>query len=217
MPAYSLKIQFDEQGLNNINGAGQQVALVKAKEISDQTKVIWVAFPPMQKNTITWTNQYFIYSTSANLHDEAGLETISPKPAGGGNSYTFRAGYLNDGSHGLMPNLYGVVHGDPAFPRLTVGLAQDAAVNGNTQGPLPLNAEVVLYNQQVLFSPIENVLVFVGGPLKQSQILDTSWLTRYAVISMSNPLSVDFTQGRSQTIHYESTTNQFLPGLLPAS
>src|SRR5262245_57303979 len=113
MPTYQLTIQFDSQGLATLNEAGQLVTIVKS--VSTGTPVAWVAFDPMESNTVTWTEQYSVYASTTQIQDGAQIITQSTQAAVGGNTYTLSGGQFDNGKPGLPATTYGVLNNDPNF------------------------------------------------------------------------------------------------------
>jgi hypothetical protein len=209
MPTYTLAIQFDNNGLDTVNAAGQLVTIVKS--VDSGTPVAWVAFNPMEANTVTWTETYSVYASNTQIQNNAKINTLSTQTAAGGNVYTLAGGHFDNGNpnSGLPATQYGVYNNDPAFTvghvqMITSGLYQGAVVNGqSTQSPL--NAAAVPYLENGYYTPIEIVQVFVSS-------IQNNGLVISEVIS--NALTVDLTSQVSQTIHYNDASNQFAPGPL---
>jgi hypothetical protein len=211
MPTYQLAIAFDNPGLDTLQGAGQLVTLIKSVSISgngnSSGQVIWVAFKPMNTNTVTWTEEYSVYASTSKIVNGARITTNSSVNAVGGNTYTFlAAGHFGPSNSNLAETDYGVVNksqyttGDVKM--ITSGLYQAATVNGK-QTSSPLNATPVPSGDTAQFTPIEKVQVFVSS--YQNNGLVISEVT-------SQTLTVDLTSQPSQSIYYDSTTNQFVPG-----
>ena len=112
-------------------------------------------------NTISWTEQYSVYSSTTNLQSGAVIQTSSERTAVGGSSYNLNtSGFFDPGVSGATgSNSYEIINSDPnlligSTEMVTAGLVQGAAVNGAVVSA-PMSAVGVLYNQTAVFTPIE--------------------------------------------------------------
>jgi len=204
MPTYQLNIAFDQKGLAALAAAGQSVTIVK--QSSGGKSTAWISFTPQMQNTITWTEQYSVYSSTTNAQSGAVIVTSSVATAAGGSSYTLNnAGYFDPGVSGSVgATQYQVVNNDPnlvigSTAMVTAGLAQVATVNGQAITS-PICAAGILFNQTGLFTPIETVLVYTS-----------SYSNNGIVISQvaGNALTVQYTTNQTASIAYNDQLNQF--------
>lgn len=205
MPTYELDIAFDTAGLDALSASGQKVTIVKQSSGGKQTA--WITFTPQLANSVTWTEQYSVYSSTTNAQAGAKIITSSEATAIGGSSYTLNtSGYFNAGVPGIVgPTQYQIINGDPdlligSTPMVTGGLVQGASVNGSTVSA-PMCAVGILYNQTALFTPIETVLVYTS-----------SYSDNGIVISSvaGNALTVQYTTNTTASIAYNDQNNQFI-------
>lgn len=205
MPTYELDITFDQAGLDALNASGQSVTIVKQSSGGKQTA--WISFKPQMANTVTWTEQYSVYSSTTNAQSGAVIVTSSEATAIGGSSYNLNtAGYFDPGVSGAVgPTQYQIVNGDPNLTigttaMVTAGLVQGASVNGAVVSA-PMCAAGVLYNQTALFTPIETIMVFTS-----------SYSDNGIVISQvsGNALTVQYTTNTLAAIKYNDQNNQFI-------
>jgi hypothetical protein len=207
MSTYTLKINFDTQGLQALTQAGQKVTIVKQTGAGGQP-IAWITFVPQQSNQVIWQENYNVYASTTNITAGAKILTVSSATAISGSSYTVNpAGYFNtgvSGAAGVGPNDYQIVNGDPnlqmsSITMITAGLQQSATVNGN-QVAAPMCASGVLFNQTALFTPIETIQVFTSSYSNNGMV----------IASVSGAaLTVQYTTQPTATIAYNDTQNQF--------
>lgn len=205
MPTYELDIAFDKAGLNALSATGQKVTIVK--QSSGGKPTAWISFTPQLANSVTWTEQYSVYSSTTNAQAGAQIITSSEATAIGGSSYTLNtSGYFDKGVSGVVgPTQYQIINGDPDLmigttPMVTGGLVQGASVNGTTVSS-PMCAVGILYNQTAMFTPIETILVYTS-----------SYSDNGIVISSvaGNALTVTYTTNTTASITYNDQNNQFI-------
>ena len=205
MPTYELDITFDQAGLDALSASGQSVTIVKQSTGGKQTA--WITFTPQMANSVTWTEQYSVYSSTTNAQSGAVIVTSSEATAIGGSSYSLNtSGYFDPGVSGAVgPTQYQIINGDPNLlingtAMVTAGLVQGASVNGTTVSA-PMCAAGVLYNQTALFTPIETIMVFTS-----------SYSDNGIVISQvaGNALTVQYTTNTTAGIKYNDQNNQFI-------
>ncbi|WP_394689825.1 hypothetical protein [Hoeflea sp.] len=205
MPTYELDITFDQAGLDALSASGQKVTIVK--QSSGGKPTAWITFTPQLANSVTWTEQYSVYSSTTNAQAGAKIITSSEADAIGGSSYTLNtSGYFDPGVSGVVgPTQYQIINGDPDLmigttPMVTGGLVQGASVNGTTVSS-PMCAVGILYNQTAMFTPIETILVYTS-----------SYSDNGIVISSvaGNALTVTYTTNTTAGIKYNDQNNQFI-------
>lgn len=205
MPTYELDIAFDKAGLSALSASGQKVTIVK--QSSGGKPTAWISFTPQLANSVTWTEQYSVYSSTTNAQAGAQIITSSEATAIGGSSYTLNtSGFFDKGVSGKVgPTQYQIINGDPDLmiggtPMVTGGLVQGASVNGTTVSS-PMCAVGILYNQTALFTPIETILVYTS-----------SYSDNGIVISSvaGNALTVQYTTNDTASITYNDQNNQFI-------
>jgi predicted oxidoreductase len=103
-------IQIDSAGLSEIYDAGQTVTLARqvnqivdavasARGSADASQLIvaWLAFAPLETNTIGWSEQYYCFATTTSLTMGEVLEMNSQSAASmqPGSVYTFDQGQFS--------------------------------------------------------------------------------------------------------------------------
>lgn len=166
-------IQIDSAGLSDIYDAGQTVTLARqVNQVVDavapprvspdasQLIVAWLAFEPLETNTIDWSEQYYCFATTTSLTMGEVLEmnSQSAAPMQLGSVYTFDQGqfavYPSSGSDYVI---YNAMAGEYGF-----GLAQQATVN-DAQVFAPICVEPVLTDEAAYFTPTEQISIFLSS------------------------------------------------------
>lgn len=205
MSNYTLNISFDQAGLQALSQSGQSVTIAKQSAGGSQTA--WITFTPQLSNTVTWTEQYSVYSSTTNVQAGAQILTSSAATAIGGSSYNLNtSGYFDAGITGAVSSTqYEIVNSDPSLKinniaMVTGGLLQGATVNGSSVLS-PINAVGILFNQTAIFTPIETI-----------QVYTSSFSNNGIVISQvsGNALTVQYTTNSSASITYNDQNNQFI-------
>lgn len=62
MSNYSLNINFDSESLKLMNDNGSRLTIVKQpSQVHSSANVVWMTFNPLEKNTISWKEDYSAY------------------------------------------------------------------------------------------------------------------------------------------------------------
>jgi len=196
MPTYKLKLAFAKEDLQELLGGQYKVVVAKPTQRALEGReptVAWQAFHPMESNTITWEEPYGIYTSYAEIKPGVELEQMSQTdfPAADGKKYELSsAGYfgtpVGDGEAG---SYYAINHYRER-PRLTMGLTQDAIVNGESVEGHAISAATVLAGHTAQMTPHTKVSVWV-----QADVSSNTVVTHIA----SEPAGMDF--GGSVTEH----------------
>ncbi|OKH87813.1 hypothetical protein [Thalassospira sp. TSL5-1] len=176
---FTLTLNFDPKDLEVINGAQQKVAL--AKPVSNSSaNVIWVAFDPFESNSIQWSEEYWIYASTAsagkNGEKITKLSEVQPGPAMTGSIYTFGQ-TATFGEPVKNPTIgsgtFAAQNDMPydKYPSLTFGLSQTAQVNQQIQDRKPISATSVLATQQIQATPYTYVYIWLEGHFESSTIV----------------------------------------------
>ena len=130
MPSYELDITFDNAGLTALAAAGQKVTIVK--QSSGGKPTAWITFTPQAQNTVTWTEQYSVYSSTINAQSGAVIVTSSQTSAIAGSSYSLNtSGFFDPGIPGVVgPTQYQVVNNDPNLVIGTTAMVTSGLLQG---------------------------------------------------------------------------------------
>ena len=81
---YTLTLNVEPKDLEVINGASQKIALAKPVGNS-AVDVIWLAFDPFESNSVQWSEEYWIYASTASVGKNGEkitkLSEVQPGPA----------------------------------------------------------------------------------------------------------------------------------------
>ena len=204
MTTYSLEIQFDLRGLAAPLAAAEQVVIVKQTSPSVEP-VVWVAFDPLLVNAVTWTDEYSVYGSRSGLEEDGVIGIDWILPAVGGETYLFQDGQFGSWGANLPSNEYGIGNLDQNFMLLTAGLAQASSGSGG-DAVSALNAIILPFNDEVVFTPSEVVQVFTLANATNGRVISSV---------PSDALLVDLTENTSQVIQYSDDNGQFVLGPLP--
>ena len=176
---FSLTLNINPADLKIINGAQQKIAM--AKPVSNSSvSVIWVAFDPFESNTIQWSEEYWLYASTASIGKSGEkitkLSEVQPGPSVGGSVYdfnhtaTFGEPVLNSG---IGSGTFAAKNNMPydKYPCLTFGLSQTAQVNQHLEERKPLSANSVLATQQIQITPYTYVYIWLEGHFESSTIV----------------------------------------------
>jgi hypothetical protein len=159
---YQLNIAIDAEGLEEINGEDLGVTIVKQVTTTSgsASSVAWVNFQPVGSNTITWSGEYFIFSTLSELEPgaEIAIESTSD-PVQMGWTYTFEQDGLFSGAMGGPGDSFNMTNKVNGMP-YNFGLAQNVTVN-QMQDLVPLNAIPVPPFSSTGFTPQDVVTIFL--------------------------------------------------------
>ncbi|PHS76731.1 MAG: hypothetical protein COB59_10550 [Rhodospirillaceae bacterium] len=176
---YTLTLDIKPEDLEVINGAQQKIALAKPVGNS-KVDVIWVAFDPFESNTIQWSEDYWIYASTASVGTNgekiSKLSEVQPGPATDAMLYDFtnnatfsdptKSDDVNLGTFAAKNNMsYG------KYKALTFGLAQSAQVNQKIQERQPISASSVLATQQIQITPFTHVYIWLEAHFESSTIV----------------------------------------------
>lgn len=203
----SMAINIDSAGLSKIYAADQSVTLTRAVGQSvvanvaasgGGTTVAWQAFAPLQSNTVSWTDQYYCFATTAPLVIGAVITMNSQcaTPMQAGPVYQFTEGqFVQQPATGSS---YVIANGAPSGS-FAFGLAQTATIN-SVAVLSPLNAKAVLYNEAIYLSPTDLIAIFLSSATKGGTVIPPP----------SNALSINVSSASAGvTIGFNDQTNTF--------
>lgn len=209
MPDYSLTLNINNDDLKRIRSGQYNVILAKPVG-NGNPNVAWLSFDPLGTNTIKWTELFGLYASTVKLVHGATIDKVSSiNPAQDGVAYEFSASATFDPASAGTPEppkgSYLVENTMPfaAYPSLTMGLTQDATVNGQTHAGNPLNAVEVLSQFDVVFTPFTTVYIWLEANL-QSQTVITKITDKAAIATFGGSVtSLSFT--------FDSAVGMFTP------
>jgi hypothetical protein len=207
MPTYSLEMSFTQADLDRFYATGTNIVIAKPND-GGQPNVAWVVYRPQIGNTVTWEENYGIYISNTDIVNGTRLTqwSTTPYPAVAAKLYTLSpAGGIVGPSAGGSPGSYTLDNEYNNLPKgdWTVGLFQDAVVNGETLKGNAVSAAPVLYQSTATMTPYTTVYLWT-----QSQVISSTVVTSVT----SAMTKVEF--GGSVTmmsLQYDSSTGTFIP------
>jgi hypothetical protein len=205
MSTFNLKTAFTDEQLRNIYIAGVNVIVAKPTG-GENPNVAWQVFKPMQANTITWQEEYGIYASTSAVVNGARLNQLSSVPVGAiqNKLYTLESNATISGpASGGHPNSYTLENKFDQKPYMTVGLFQDANVNGTEIAGNAISAVPVLLASTASMTPYTTVYIW----------LQASVISNTVVTNVTSPMTALKFGGGVDTISvaYDSATGKFMP------
>lgn len=176
MPTYTLNTMFTQEDLERFLASGSNVVVAKPNA-SGVPNVAWIVYRPLLANTMTWEEQYGIYASNADIVNGATLTQMSKSsfPAVEDMIYPLTpAGFFGPPTSGGDPNSFSAQNGYNNLPKgyLTMGLFQDANVNGSLVSGNAVSAAPVIYNSTATMTPYTTIYLWI-----QSQVLSNTVVT----------------------------------------
>lgn len=221
MNSISLNIQFDQNGLVQLQKYNQQIIIVRSFAQTDTFVVASFAFPPFATDNIV---EFFpVWQEYATVQKIAGFTVLKPAFP-----YTISAGYkiqftpvgFQNQTPAYSPVVYGFENQNSAFPAITGGLTQQIYGNGNTVNAV-MNVSAIPFNQTTYYQPLNSVKVFVASGISSNMVLPVSLLSDgsnnkgYAGTTVGKYLEVDIS--KNTNIYFDSINNIFVLGTLPCN
>jgi hypothetical protein len=178
VPTFNLKTAFTEADLQRFLASGSNVVVAKPNA-GGSPNVAWVVYRPLLDNTMTWEEQYGIYASNADIVNGATLTQMSqsefpaidammypltpagyfgpPSPFGKTGSYYTQNGYNNLADKGY----------------LTMGLYQNANVNGSKVTASAVSAAPVIYQSTAEMTPFTTIYLWIQSNVKSNTVVTT--------------------------------------------
>lgn len=203
---YELNLAFTNAQLQTLYLTGTNVVVAKPSG-GGSPNVAWQVFKPMGANTLTWEELYGIYASTAQVQNGAQLTQLSSTgiPASPETLYTLEAdSVISTPGIGGSANAYALINlykSNPGY--MTVGLYQNATVDGTQILGNAVSAAPVLYQSTATMTPYTTVYIWLA-----SQVVSNSVVTQ-----VTSPMTeVTFGAGTSTAaLAYDSNTGTFIP------
>jgi hypothetical protein len=197
MLSYTLNIAFEKEDVRKINQIGERVILIKqTNPASSQNQVAWVAFDPFENNVVNWNEIYYVYASTNELQSGARIKKASYEDAGNGSVYNFKNNVFSLDPNLLVdPDTFGIYNA--TGNDLSFGLAQNVTVNNSFFTAAPINATTVLAGQNVNFTPLTQVSVFLQKNTTDGLVLAKVFSNNYLAMFGNglNEISVIYRNG----------------------
>jgi hypothetical protein len=204
MSLFSLKVAFTDRQLEVLYATGTNVVVAKPTG-GARPNVAWQVFRPMQGNQLSWGEEYGIYASTSSVTNGAILSQLSSVPVGAATNklYTLEpsariTGPASGGSDGAYTLLN--KYGEKEY--MTVGLYQDATVNGTDIIGNALSAAPVLLASTASMTPYTTVYIWL-----QSAVVSNTVVT-----NVTSPMTMLKFGGAVTDIavSYDSASGKFL-------
>jgi hypothetical protein len=207
MTSFNLSTSFTQTDLERFLASGTNVVVAKPTG-GGSPNVAWIVYRPLNNNAISWEENYGVYASNADVVHGATLSQMSatPYPAVAGMLYSMSAsGAIIGPNSGGTANAYAIVNGYSNLPKgyLTMGLFQDATVDGNQLVGNAVSAAPVIFNSTATMLPFTTVYLWT-----QSQVVSNTVVTN--VTSPMTMVKLSATNP-SAALTYNAITGTFVP------
>lgn len=202
---FTLKTAFTNTQLELLYATGTNVIVAKPARGS-QPNVAWQVFRPMQANILKWSEEYGVYASTSVVTNGATLSQLSSVPVGAREDmlYTLEPNSIISGPvFGGMPGAFALMNNFGEKPYMTVGLYQNANVNGIDMIGNAISAAPVLLQSTALMTPSNTVYIWL-----QSQVVSNTVVTM--VTSPMTKLTFD-DRTTEWSVTYDSASGYFVP------
>jgi hypothetical protein len=206
--SYELAVAFTNEQLNTIYATGTNVIVAKPSG-GGAPNVAWQAFRPMQANTLDWEELYGVYASTAQITNGAKLTQLSSTgiPAAMEKLYTLQpSGVIAGPASGGTSNAFSLLNQyASSMGYMTVGLYQDATINGTKIAGNAVSAAPVMLQSTATMTPYTTVYIWLA-----SQVVSNSVVT-----TVTSPMTELRFGGGVDTISvsYDSSSGKFLPAM----
>jgi hypothetical protein len=206
MSTYSLTVQIDATDLPVLQGAGEQIVLVR--RLADAgSPVAWITIPLAQNNVVTWDDQYVLFGASVAAAVGQVVIMNNTTDAVLQNRYSYTAsGFSAPTPDGSLPSAtVQIQNGDGGANAF--GLAQSCSLSRQAS---PLNSQSVPAKQFVRFTASQSLWVYLASGISSGMVVAPP-VTSPTRQVYSGALLVDFDTGSaSRTVRYSATLGQFV-------
>lgn len=202
---FTLKTAFTNAQLELLYATGTNIVVAKPTG-GAQPNVAWQVFKPMQANTLKWGEEYGIYASTSAVTNGATLSQLSSVPVGARDNmlYTLEPNAIISGPvSGGMSGAFALNNKFAEKPYMTVGLYQNANVNGTDIIGNALSAAPVILQSTAFMTPYTTVYIWL-----QSQVVSNTVVTM--VTSPMTKLTFGGTT-KELSVAYDSASGFFVP------
>jgi len=205
MSTFNLKTAFTNEQLQNIYLAGLNVIVAKPTG-GTNPDVAWQVYKPLQANTLSWQEEYGIYASTTEVVNGARLSQLSSVPVGAlqNRLYTLEVSGATSGpTSGGVPNGYAMENKYDNKPYMTIGLFQDANVNGTEIAGNAISAKTTLLSHTAKMTPFTTLYMW----------LESNVISNTVVTNVTSPMTKLKFGGDVKTISvvYDSSSGTFIP------
>ena len=164
MVHYNLEIVFTDEQLDILNKNGAEIVVAKKGPVSGPN-VAWQVWSPLKKNVLSWEERYGIYASDALYNNGVTLTKLAATPVGTlpGRCYNLGSDASISGPDGpALPGAFTITNNYPCSDGyLTMGLYQDAVVNGTVVPGHAVAAALVLYERAAAMDPGPGIYIWL--------------------------------------------------------
>ncbi|MGQ3013640.1 MAG: hypothetical protein ACT6QS_08030 [Flavobacteriales bacterium] len=174
MSNYILNIKFTDEQLDFINKTNTKVIIAKPTS-QEGPSIAWQAFKPMQFNRLSWEEKYGIYVSTGQLEHGAYLTKLSKTSVGAvdGRLYTLKPSGVISGPDGDGVNNAYALQNNYENNFMTVGLYQDAKLNGIDVLGNVVSAAPVLQASTAIMTPYTTVYIWLQSDVESNTVVTT--------------------------------------------
>lgn len=169
---YALELEFTKEQLRNIKDAGSRVVI--AKQCSGGEVVAWQAFRPMQVNSVEWEELFGIYASHAQVVHGAELNQVAWEEVGAAPDKLYTLlddGFISGPGADGEKNAFALKNKFESVPIMTVGLYQNAKVNGSRTKKSAISAAAVLTYSTAFMTPYTKVSVWLQSDVNPNTVV----------------------------------------------
>lgn len=197
MATYKLDIAFTNDQLESLYQTNSSVIIAKPSEGQAVPNVAWQSFKALPANTLTWQEEYGIYVSNTEMVHGAQLDQLSSTEIGAimDQLYTMEPSGVITGPESFdAPNSFALLNEYKNKPYMTVGLFQDATVNGTDIIGNATSAAPVLLASTAVMTPYTTVYVWIQSQVVSNTVctLVTSPMTELKFGGGTNDISVAY-------------------------
>lgn len=220
MADYTLEIQIDQAGLQDIYDTGNAIALLQPDSGANY-QVVALLTSATSTIYICWNDDFSVYTSSHGLQAYSVLKINSCRSALSGQTFTFDGSSISSTGSTSLPDTVQLVN--KSGGTVTSGLGRTFTVGGNQQNLAITSASSLLNNGLGTFQVSNRILLTLlsgaeTGMAIPSQVIPNFRTSRKRSISQitAQPgLILDFSANKAtQTVHYDDLNGQFVAGAL---
>lgn len=205
MEPYELLVSFTNDQLETLYATGTNVIVAKPSG-GTAPNVAWQVFRPLQSNSLSWQENYGIYASTSEVVNGAELTQLSSTgiPAVIEKKYVLEpSGAISGPYSGGSPNAFSMENNYSVKDYVTIGLYQDANVNGTEIIGNALSAAPVLLRSTAVMTPFTTVYIWLQSQVKSNSV----------VTDVTSPMTqLTFGGGVDQiSVAYDSASGTFIP------
>ncbi|SFW62792.1 hypothetical protein SAMN02927921_02817 [Sinomicrobium oceani] len=197
MADYSLDIQFTQDQLQILYMAGSNVVVAKPSGDGSTPNVAWQVFKPMQANTLSWDEEYGIYASTSEVTNGAKLVQLSSVDVGAPMNKLFTlqpSAVISGPADGGTKDAFSLLNKYDQKSLMTVGLYQNANVNGTDIIGNAISAVPTLLSSTAVMTPYTTVYIWLQSQVKSNSVVTTvtSPMTELKFGGGTNRISVKY-------------------------